>query len=296
MTTRLIEWTGERCVPWTDDVQIVYEHLHRYHFAAPYVDSKRVLDLGSGEGYGAALLARTAAEVVGVDIDPASVEHSRRTYDGRPNLTFLEGSIADLGRFEAASFDVAVCFETIEHVDDHEAVVDEIARVLTPDGLLFLSTPDRDVYSPAGRHNPFHARELNRSELTSLLARSFSEVAFWGQTASAGSFMRLLEGAAAEDEVQTVFVARDDENGWAAGDPPPPTYLVAVAGRTTIPLLPATSALVDPAREVVAVERRERDEQARLAQERDRVLRAMLDSTSWRLTAPLRWLKARLVR
>ena len=32
---RLIEWTGERCVPWAPDVQVVYEHFHRYIWAAP---------------------------------------------------------------------------------------------------------------------------------------------------------------------------------------------------------------------------------------------------------------------
>ena len=47
---RLIEWTGERCVPWTGDLQVVYEHYHRYLLARPLVEGKRVLDLASGEG------------------------------------------------------------------------------------------------------------------------------------------------------------------------------------------------------------------------------------------------------
>ena len=42
---RLIEWTGERCVPWTGDLQVVYEHYHRYLLARPLVEGKRVLDL-----------------------------------------------------------------------------------------------------------------------------------------------------------------------------------------------------------------------------------------------------------
>ena len=54
---RLIEWTGERCLPWGDDLAMVYEHYHRYLFAAALAPGKRVLDLASGEGYGAALLA-----------------------------------------------------------------------------------------------------------------------------------------------------------------------------------------------------------------------------------------------
>ena len=47
---RLIEWTGERMVPWAPDVQVIYEHLHRYWFAASLAAGRRVLDVGSGAG------------------------------------------------------------------------------------------------------------------------------------------------------------------------------------------------------------------------------------------------------
>jgi hypothetical protein len=47
---RLIDWTGERCVPWGDEVQGIHEHLHRYRFAASFASGKRVLELASGEG------------------------------------------------------------------------------------------------------------------------------------------------------------------------------------------------------------------------------------------------------
>ena len=74
---RLIEWTGERCVPWAPDVQVVYEHFHRYMWAARVIAGRRVLDLGSGEGFGASILAGSAADVVGVDVDERTVEHSK---------------------------------------------------------------------------------------------------------------------------------------------------------------------------------------------------------------------------
>jgi len=65
---RLIEWTGERCVPWAPDVQVVYEHMHRYLWAAGLVAGRRVLDVGSGEGFGAAILVS----------EPAPSERRRR--------------------------------------------------------------------------------------------------------------------------------------------------------------------------------------------------------------------------
>ena len=55
---RLIDWTGERCVPWAPDVQVVYEHMHRYLWAAQLVGGKRVLDLDHPLCAAAALLRR----------------------------------------------------------------------------------------------------------------------------------------------------------------------------------------------------------------------------------------------
>ena len=63
-----MEHTGERFLPEIDGAYISYEHWHRYLFASSFVAGKSVLDVASGEGYGSALLALTAASVVGVDV------------------------------------------------------------------------------------------------------------------------------------------------------------------------------------------------------------------------------------
>jgi 2-polyprenyl-3-methyl-5-hydroxy-6-metoxy-1,4-benzoquinol methylase len=69
-----LPFTGERFVPGTKG-EIWIEHWHRYHFASRWVAGKRVLDVACGEGYGAALLARRAAHVTGVDLSAAAIEH-----------------------------------------------------------------------------------------------------------------------------------------------------------------------------------------------------------------------------
>ena len=69
----MLDWTGERYLPWLEDPYIGYEHLHRYAYATQFVENKKVLDLACGEGYGARLLAGTAESVVGVDIDEDTV-------------------------------------------------------------------------------------------------------------------------------------------------------------------------------------------------------------------------------
>ena len=82
-----LPFTGERFVPGVQG-EIWIEHWHRYHFARRFIAGKRVLDVACGEGYGAALLAREAAQVTGVDIFEPAIDHARRAYGERANLAF----------------------------------------------------------------------------------------------------------------------------------------------------------------------------------------------------------------
>ncbi len=243
---RLIEWTGERCVPWAPDVQVVYEHLHRYLWAAQIVEGKRVLDLGSGEGFGAAILAERANAVVGVDIDERTVEHARLNWAG-PTVSFAVASALDLSTFETGSFDVAVAFEIIEHVADQDRVLAELERVMAPGGLLVISTPDRRMYSEAaGQDNPFHERELTYAEFSSLLAGKFANTAVWGQRTITGSHLGALRGedASGETTQSEFFIERSGEEWRIAGEPAA-LYLVAIASDDELPAMPSSSTLGD---------------------------------------------------
>jgi len=177
----MLEWTGERFVPWAKEAAVAYEHLHRYIWASSLVKDKRVLDLASGEGYGAALLARHASSVCGVDIAEDVIRHAAEKYT-RPNLQFLKGSITRVPLSENHSFDVIVCFEAIEHIKDHDELLQEIKRLLKPSGLCLVSTPNKEIYSGGQEPpNPFHVKELNFEEFNSLLNRYFSSVSYLGQ-------------------------------------------------------------------------------------------------------------------
>jgi SAM-dependent methyltransferase len=240
---RLLEWTGERMVPWTDDPAIAYEHLHRYLFAARLAAGKRVLDLGSGEGYGSALLASTAETVVGVDIDEQAIAHARLAYPSE-RLRFERTSADDLSTFDTGTFDVVTCFEVIEHVDAQERVIAEARRVLTRDGVLLCSTPERDAYrARTSEQNPFHVRELDETEFRQLLAAAFPHVAMWSQTTLAGSLLEPLTGSDAF-EAETFHIGRSDRY-WDVRPPAEPLYLVALA--SAAPLAePVVSVAVDP--------------------------------------------------
>ena len=85
-TDTVLTFTGERFTPEVRG-PIWYEHWHRYAVAVPAAAGLRVLDAACGEGYGSALLARTAAHVVGLDVDAEAVAHARERY-ARANLRF----------------------------------------------------------------------------------------------------------------------------------------------------------------------------------------------------------------
>jgi 2-polyprenyl-3-methyl-5-hydroxy-6-metoxy-1,4-benzoquinol methylase len=164
-----VDPTGERLVPDVQRDELIYaEHLARYRLAAQYVPGQRVLDAGCGEGYGTALLASAgAAGVVGVDVDEATIEHARERYE----LDFEVADVAELS-FEDGSFDVVVCFETIEHVQDAPRVVAELRRVLSDDGVLVISTPNPSEYVA---ENEFHVREYPPAEFAEMLAAHFPQ-------------------------------------------------------------------------------------------------------------------------
>lgn len=166
--------TGERLT--TDSVgPNVPEHLHRYALACGLADDRHVVDVASGEGYGSMLLASRAAGVVGVDVDATAVAHATAKYV-RDNLRFVRAAATALPLADA-SVDLAVSFETIEHLQDHDAMLAEIRRVMRPDGVLVMSSPDRRFYSEATGHvNPFHVRELDAAEFIALVRRFFRHV------------------------------------------------------------------------------------------------------------------------
>jgi O-antigen biosynthesis protein len=248
---RLIEWTGERCVPWAPDVQVVYEHLHRYLWAAGLVAGRRVLDLASGEGFGAAILAETAAEVIGCDIDADSVEHATLNYDA-DNLAFQVADARDLSAFADGEFGAVVAFEMIEHVDQQDRVLNEIKRVLSPDGLLVISTPDRDAYGEAAGANPYHVRELSQAEFAEVLGARFEHTAMFGQHTVTGSALSQLDdGRVSENETSRTFFVERDQDDWRLAPTLSHVYLVAVASHHELPALPPVSSLADAGIELV---------------------------------------------
>jgi GT2 family glycosyltransferase/SAM-dependent methyltransferase len=166
--------------------QVEIEHYHRYLLARDYCRDRDVLDVASGEGYGTALIAQVAKSVVGIEYDENTVLTARTSFQ-KPNLRFERGDARAMPLPDGC-VDVVVSFETLEHLAEHEQFISEIRRVLRPDGLLIISTPDRDIYSSAGSPpNPFHILELTRPEFESLISRNFKNTEILLQRVLIGS-------------------------------------------------------------------------------------------------------------
>lgn len=100
---------------------------------------EHVLDLGCGEGWFCAELARAGAHAIGVDVASEPLRRGRARWSDL-DLRLVEPD-APLP-FADAQFDAVWAGEVIEHVADTAAWLSEVRRVLRPRGTLLLTTPD----------------------------------------------------------------------------------------------------------------------------------------------------------
>lgn len=179
--------TGERLMSSFQNATAA-EHLHRYGFALQFVQDKVVLDIASGEGYGSNLLSQRAKFVYGIDISEEAVGFAQAKYKSE-NLSFRKGSTSNT-LLESQSIDVIVSFETIEHHDQHEEMLTEFKRILKPNGVVLISSPDKYFFSDKTNYrNEFHVKELYSHEFIALIGKYFKHYAFYKQGIIKGSLI-----------------------------------------------------------------------------------------------------------
>jgi 2-polyprenyl-3-methyl-5-hydroxy-6-metoxy-1,4-benzoquinol methylase len=171
--------TGERTLPDVPEENYWYRrHLVVYEWIAARVGGARVVDMACGEGYGSAVLAGSAASVVAVDANPDAHEHARLRYV-RPNLRFER----DLVESFAEPCDAVVFLQTIEHVQDADAILEHFKSMLVLGGAAYVSTPNLLTLAPEGAEksdNPWHVREYRAAEFRELCETHFERVELLG--------------------------------------------------------------------------------------------------------------------
>lgn len=144
-------------------------HILRYQKAGEYVSKNTgmILDIACGFGYGSSIW-NVPGRYVGLDIDDSAVRFANEHFGRYGVFQKYDGKEIP---YEDGSFDVVCSIETIEHLDveAHKAFYMELCRVLSPGGILIMSTPNRNYWwkkikQRFGWENRYHKYEYETHE------------------------------------------------------------------------------------------------------------------------------------
>jgi 2-polyprenyl-3-methyl-5-hydroxy-6-metoxy-1,4-benzoquinol methylase len=172
--------TGERTLPDVPEENYWFQrHLVVYRWIATRVGGLRVVDVASGEGYGADTLAERAASVVGIEPNPEAYAHAVARY---PRVSFRR----DIAETFVEPCDAITFLQTIEHVPDPDGVLEHFKAQLRAggsSGTAYISTPNLLTIAPEGAEksgNPWHVKEYRAEEFRALCEAHFSSVEVLG--------------------------------------------------------------------------------------------------------------------
>ena len=170
--------TGERPQEGVTPDSLLALHAAGYRAVIERLGAGSVLDVGCGQGFESARFLAKDRRVVGVDYSAEAVDLARQNH-GTSGLATAQMNALALG-FAEGSFAWGSSSHLIEHFDDPEGHVAELARVLADDGTAFFLTPN----APADFENPFHIHPFEPPELRGLLSKYFHDVTIQGLDAA----------------------------------------------------------------------------------------------------------------
>ena len=164
------DWTksGERQV--ADSLRDIRgDHIARYRFANRQLqglgtDSPRVIDIACGVGYGSWMMASANMRVLAIDSFLPAIEYAKQHWNDR-RITYLCASAQEV--VLPGEYDAAVCFETIEHLPDGDALV-LLKKLRRSTRVLLASVPNEDEL-PYGCGFDYHFRHYTRQQFEALL-------------------------------------------------------------------------------------------------------------------------------
>ncbi len=160
--------TAERVSHQDQSDNYVYQRSVLAYVEAAKIISGKVLEIGTGSGYGVEVISPKAEHFTTLDKFECNVDLSQFK-----NVTFIQCNVPPFTGLEDNSFDYVITFQVIEHIKKDEDFVREIHRVLKPGGKLIVTTPNSKT---SITRNPWHIREYTVEELKNLLGKYFSSV------------------------------------------------------------------------------------------------------------------------
>jgi len=182
----------ERVTPGTESWdKYGAEHFQRYKFFESYYANKSVLDAACGTGYGSHFIAQSQAKsVLGIDISDEAIAFCNGHYKAA-NLQYRKFDCSKVNELPEKS-ELAISFETIEHLHDPEAFIKNMRDALVKGGTFICSTPNKDRSHGAGGHNPYHPSELEWEEFKVIFEKYFSIEAVYHQSETV-EYLRIQE-------------------------------------------------------------------------------------------------------
>lgn len=158
-------------------LKTIMRHVARYKWALSQLKHKcTVLNAGCGSGYGDYILLNKASYVISVDKSQEAIEFAeqKRKKMRNENIQYITCDLANLSLKE--KLDVVVCIEVIEHlnIDDQFKFLYQLKNVLKDDGMLLITTPEKDAW-PA---TEYHQHEFYKHEFDLFLRQFFNDVSY----------------------------------------------------------------------------------------------------------------------
>lgn len=148
----------------------VSRHIARYNLALSFIEKGKVLDASCGTGYGSFLMSKVCGSVTGVDISPEAVLEAKESFTSS-NLSFKQSDMTKLGEYFSdrdnglLDFDCVVSFETLEHLENPNLFLNELPKILKPNGLFIYSLP---LFEKKGQ-NQYHHHTFDVESARSLV-------------------------------------------------------------------------------------------------------------------------------
>lgn len=159
----------------------LYRGYHKKFLSLhPYFSKgTRILDLGCGTGEFIAELQKRGCEVWGVDSDIIDIDIAKQYY-GLRNVYAMPFDTFFL-KNDLPLFDIITFFEVIEHLDNPLIFIQNVKRLLKPDGSIFLSTPSRERMFPnlyPWDFPPYHLSRWNKKAISKLFNKIGFKIVF----------------------------------------------------------------------------------------------------------------------
>ncbi len=164
---------------------IAIEHISRYSYATWFCKKRnynRVLDIACSNGYGTKMLSKSADKIIGADINASLLEFAKKNHDKNTSFVLADIDNDDLkSNFNNEIFDLIVCFETLEHINNPQKLLKDLKNMLHSNGRILLSIPNSDCEPVCENGNPInehHKHVFYPQVIDELLKESNLEVEF----------------------------------------------------------------------------------------------------------------------